>query len=157
MAATAQAAHPADRPASLILALHARYEQAFEEYNQLDEASRGPSEGDENSRMRRRRYDEGMKDSAQETDLIRLSVLWQVPITFEEATVLAFHLWSLDDAATSLTEAEKKGMEVGMNSLFDFLVCEGCADMNKFGRQFSDGAMLAFQRRRTRTGQVEEA
>lgn len=97
-----------------------------------------------------------MQDNSDETDLIRRLLLWQVPTTDEEATVLAFHLWGLFDQHTELDRDERKALEIGRTNLFDYLVSEGRADMEKMGQQFATGAMLAWNRRRYRTGLFPE-
>jgi hypothetical protein len=147
--------------ASLILALHQRYEAAWEEYNRLDAAHTALPDKKDPERPLAWRYKEGMATNSRESDLIRVALIWQVPVTFEEATILSYHLWSLYDIDTTLSEDEKKALEIGFTNLFDFLVDSLAGkdglDIDKMGRQFSSGAKLAYDRRRVRTGHVEEA
>ena len=140
---------------SLILGLHARYETAWDEHKRLDEGQPRKPEDPRNNEEQLRRYygcEEGMRNNEQETDLLRAAILWQIPTTDEEATVIAYHLWSLYDPQTTYSDGEKKALEVGLTNLFDYLVSEGRADMEAMGREFSTGALIAYKHRRYRTG-----
>jgi len=137
--------------------MHARYETAWEEYNRIDAAQpsqpKDSTDPDWNPYYRAKR---GMQDNNEETTLLRQAILHQVPDTDEELTVLSFHAWGLFDEVTELTDVEKRALEQGLNNIFDYLVSEGQADMQRTGKQFSSGAMLAFHRRRYRTGLTAE-
>jgi hypothetical protein len=142
---------------SIILDLHARYEAAWAEFNVAEAAQPAkPKNGDSPDFKLYFRLEDGMHRNSRETDALRLAILYQVPATDEEATVLAFHCWGLFDPASSPTKDETHAIEEGLNSIFDYLVSEGRADMDKMGAQFTHGALIAFDRRRYRTGKVED-
>lgn len=142
--------------ASLIMSLHARYEAAYEEYNHIEETRpKAPGNSGDPSWYAYARADRGLEENFRETSLLRQMICYQVPSTDEELTVLAFHVWSLFDTPEMLDE-ERRALDQGLNSMFDYLVCEGRADMGKAGSQFATGAMLAWHRRRYRTGLTAE-
>ncbi|HVL77879.1 MAG TPA: hypothetical protein VM346_01175 [Sphingomicrobium sp.] len=142
---------------SLILALHARYEAAWDEYNRLDNAKLALDESVEEERRLSFRYDDAMRRNQEEVDALRVAILLQVPSTDEELSILAFHMWSLYDSDSETASGiEKRALEEGLNSTFDYLVGEGRCEMDRLGRQFANGASLAFDRRRFRTGQLED-
>lgn len=156
---TAPAALAGTTSASAILAMHARFEAASIEYNRVDEAQpRKPADyGNENADTFRVyfRCEDGMRENAEESELLRHAILYQVPTTDKELSLLAFHAWGLFDYDQN-TDSDRRALGQALNSIFDYLVSEGRADMEEMGRQFTNGAMIAFHRRRYRTGFVGE-
>lgn len=144
---------------SLILALHDRYEQAWQEYHEIDlKKPRKASELPEGERsiacINRER---GKVESFQETSLIRNTICYQIPTTDEEAAILIHHVWVMIDESSGvyleeLSLEEKQSLEQSINSVFIYLACRGTVDAAKIGPQFSRHAMLAVKRRRYRTG-----
>lgn len=133
--------------------MHARYEAAWDEYNVIDDA-KGKLGKDDDLRLTFG-YETGLRENSTETDLLRHTILHQVPNTDEELAVLAFHAWGIFDYDQN-TEEDRTALAQGLSSIFDYLVGESRADMEKMGHQFASGAMLAFHRRRHRTGLVGE-
>ncbi|MEO6248908.1 MAG: hypothetical protein ABIO85_10075 [Sphingomicrobium sp.] len=137
---------------SIILAMHARYEAAWEEYNQIDEqafALRGEAVGNKLAILH---LQDAQKAVSDETDLLRMAILRQVPSTFQEATVMHFHLWTLFDAQQN-TADEHAAMDVAHDNLFDFMCGEG--DNAALGVNFARGEKLARERRQRRSGAAE--
>ena len=139
---------------SVIHAMHSRYEAAWDEYNRADSAKLALT-GDERLRAQFQ-LDDGMRENATESELLRLSILHQVPTDDAELSVLAFHAWGLFDYDQN-TEEDRSALGQALNSIFDYLVSEGRVDMEKMGKQFTTGVRLAHDRVRFRTGQVDEA
>jgi len=143
---------------SLMMALHARYEAAWVEYNHIDsEQGKRPSDGAADPNWHNYFSSQGgMEENAEESEMIRLLICYQMPNTDEELTVLAFHVWGLVGMGAEITKRERRALEQGSNSMFDYLVTEGRAAMDDLGKQFTAGAMLAWHRRRYRTGLSED-
>lgn len=143
---------------SLILALHARYEEAWDEYNQLDDANGElSSDASTGACAKRFRFDEGMERNSDETSALRLAILHQVPKTRQEALVLAFHVHGWDPTdGTEYTEAEKKAFTTGLDTLLHFMVeQEQGGGLNGF--QFNNAAEIVRSHVAYRTGKVGEA
>jgi hypothetical protein len=137
--------------------MHARYEAAWKEYNQIDEQQpKRPADYRDPDWSTHYSCSKGMEANFRETNLLRQAIIYQVPKDDRELSVLAFHVSGLFDAATKLDDGEKEALEEGLSTIFDYLVSEGRADMQEMGEQFSASAMIAFHRRRFRTGQVED-
>lgn len=139
---------------SVILAMHARYEAAWSEYNRIDAAKTAARNDPDSSRSFS--YARGLCDNNLETDLLRHAVLFQVPSSDEELAVLAFHAWGVFDHDQS-TEEDNLALEQALVSIFDYLVGEGRGGIKKLGPQFNAGAQIVFHRRRYRTGLIEVA
>ena len=138
---------------SALLAMHARYEAAWNEYNRIDAARTALHNAPDRSLFFG--YESGLCDNNRETDLLRHAVLYQVPSTDEELAVLAFHAWGVFDHDQS-TEEDNLALEQALVSIFDYLVGENRGDLEKLGPQFSAGAQITVRRRRYRTGLVGE-
>lgn len=139
----------AEKP-SVILTLHNRYEHAWLEYNRIDRAQPAKPE-DTNDDDWRRHYalGEAMLVSNAETDLLRMVILYQMPTTDEELTILSYHVHCLLDLRRGRRENE--ALALGVQSIFDYLVTEGRADVD-LGAQFRTGAILAFAKVQDRFG-----
>ncbi len=134
---------------SALLAMHARFEAAWDEYSIVDEAKTALGQKSDLGLILG--YATGLRENNHESELLRHAVLHQVPSTDEELTVLAFHAWGLFDYDQN-TQDDHRALGQALNSIFDYLVGEGRADEEGMGRQFATGAMLAQNRRRCRTG-----
>jgi len=144
---------------SLILALAARYEQAWDEYNHIDRKQPRKPTGDAVNGPDWHPYyrsQRGMADNFEETQLLRETICYQVPDTDEELTVLAHHAWIMFDDQSKMTKREIRALQQALNSIFDYLASNGRMDSVKAGDQFTTNAMLAFHRRRYRTGVTAE-
>jgi hypothetical protein len=143
---------PAAPSSSLILALHHRWEAAWQEHARIDEhqiKSRGKDSA-ENLRCA-----SGLRANNIETDVIQQTILMQVPETREEAVILAFHLNSVIEHPDP-SEREREIMAEATNTLFDFMMGEGDADQDAHGPQFRLATDYAWHQRRYRTGLTEE-
>lgn len=108
---------------SLIIALHARYEAARAEYNEIDTAQPAkPKDVNHPDWTLHWRLEEAMTENREETDALQQAILHQIPDTDEELAVLAYHAGSVFDPATTLTEAEKTALDRGLVSILDYLV-----------------------------------
>ena len=137
---------------SLILAMHARYEEAWEEYNRVDRDQ--PKQSDDPGKHHQAA--QGMAENFRETLSLQRAILYQLPTTDEEATVLAHHAWVLFDEHSEISEGDKEALATALTTLFDWFVAEGRADDEKMGKQFTANAKIAFHRRRARTGKLED-
>ena len=70
--------------------MHARYEAAWEEYNNIDTAQLKLNDRNEAERCLKFRYSDALKANNAETDALRLAILYQVPTTWQEALVLQY-------------------------------------------------------------------
>lgn len=143
---------------SAILAMHAAYETAMGNIEKIDRASSSCTNSDRDI-GRRSINDRTATTLSKEGRLLTLAILHQVPDSFEEAIILQFHLWNVVDLIQDdeTGEQEKEAMIVAADTLFDFMACEfGGIDHQAIGQSFKDGTMLAFKRRRIRTGDAEE-
>jgi hypothetical protein len=146
-----------DANRSLIFALHARYEKAWDEYNTADRAStaaRGAK--DVASDRLRDRCERGMQENIRESETLQLAICHQVPTTDAELTVLAHHAWLLFADEAQMVERDREALEQALTSMFDYLVSEGRVELDAIGHQFRNNAMLANRRRCARTGLVDE-
>ena len=142
---------------SLILAMHARYEQAWQEFNTIDGASlEFAGKTDPDSLCEHHKLDRAGKANAREFDALRLAILWQVPDTWPEALVLSYHIHCAHDLEDSPSKESKAALAAAIDTLFDFMACEVEQDHEALGEQFKNGTMLVFEQRRLRTGVVED-
>jgi hypothetical protein len=137
--------------ASVILAMHARYETSWEEYNRLDEAV-VKSSMDHEGHMRRVHLGNSQQETFRESEALRFAILRQVPSDWREAVILQFHVWGIYDSEQN-TPKDHAAIEVALDHLLDFMCGEG--DYGGLGDQFANGEKLARERRRLRTGMVE--
>ena len=138
--------------ASPILAMHARYEAAWTEFNSIEAAKANLNTKNEAERDLAYRYDEAMKANTGETDALRVAMLYQVPSTWQEALILQFHVQSAADPALLATQGEKDALEVGHDTLFDFM--SGEVDLEGANEVLRNTAEIVCDRRRFRTGSV---
>lgn len=142
---------------SLILALHARYEQALEDHSSVDEAE--PTGDTPEKRLAKYPYERAMETLNKELDALRMAILYQVPGTSADAMILQYHIVEGIDMmanATAKNQAEEAAVEVAASTLFDFMAREDHqTDHEALGRSFKRRTLHAFNARRFRTGQVE--
>jgi len=138
------------KPVGPLLAMHARYEAAWEEYNRIDQAKTELNDKDEAGRILRFRYEDAMRASGRETDALQMAILYQVPTTWQEALVLQFHIHLRSDPHSDKTEEEKAALEVASDTLFDFMCDE--IDHDKSEGVFHRSECIVSDRRRSRTG-----
>lgn len=142
---------------SPILALHARYEANEAEYDTIDEAAMrlGNSDAD---RGLMHRYKDAMTASERECDALRRAILFQVPDTMAEASVLQFHIhiqYDLVATSTDPGDPDKDALAVAIDTLFDFMASELGSEQDAIGPRFKDGAERVRQLRRFRTAELE--
>ncbi len=137
---------------SPILAMHARYEAAWVEYNQTDTA--GMALGKDGHSLEFR-YDAAKATNNTETDALRHATLYQVPTTWPEAMVLLFHTHVAHSLSDKPTPEEYAATETALETLLDFMCCEVAQDHETLGKQFQASANIVFDKRRYRTGIVE--
>lgn len=140
---------------SLIALLHARYEAIWDAHDKLDVAQPAKFALDHQDHAKWRLYyscERGMRELADESDLVQQLILRQVPSTDEEATIQALHAHLIFDAGENLKQADRKALEIALDNILDFHVGEGRADMERLGRQFSTASMHCWSRRRHREG-----
>jgi hypothetical protein len=139
---------------SIIMALHQRYEQTMAEYLLIEQAENAALNEIEKEGLRR-----ACKASCFETEALRVAILLQVPVDLADAAVLQFHITCAYDMAINSEdqpEAEKHALTTAIDTLFDFLCCEMKGDHEQVGASFRDGAIIAYFKRRHRTGLVGE-
>ena len=140
---------------SPILAMHARDEKAWEEYNAID-AEHAQTPNDREHLGVRFRYREAMSSSQSEIDALRLAILYQVPKTWAEAMVLQYHIHIMNDLTDKPSDEDRAALETAIDTLFDFMCCEVEQDHEELGKQFQTSANLVFTKRRYRTGILED-
>lgn len=146
---------------SLILALHARYESAWDEYDRLENASMALKDAEPPSEehSRKLRISDGETENQREIDSLRLAILYQVPSTWQEALVLAKHVHSAfaitDSFDTDHNDPERRAFETGLGTLLDFMFGE--IDHEGIGGyQMEASERIVRDRRRFRTAELEE-
>ena len=137
---------------SVILALHTRYEAAWLEYSNLEQAHTQLRNLSGDTHAHGLNIEAGMRDNFAESEAIRYALLRQVPNDWREAAVLQFHVWGIYDSDQNTAE-DHAALTVALDHLFDFMCGEG--DYGDMGRQFAFGEQFARDRRRLRTGMVE--
>ncbi len=142
--------------ASPILAMHARYEAAWVEFNAIDRARTALNTNIPDNCNLEFRYAGAMKASNGGIDALRLAIFYQVPTSWQEAMILQFHLYSIFDAGQVVPEEEQLALNTAIETLFDFMCCKVDADHERLGHQFQTGANLVFEKRRYRTGNLED-
>ena len=148
--------------ASPILAMHARYEAAWVEYNRIDDAVCALRGVDPPSAEWGivHRLEQGSTKLSREQMALTVAISQQVPTTWQEAVVLAFHLHTIDPVETNISEDEKAAFTVGFDTLLDFMFSEvdhgGVPGSAKPG-QLNNVEHLLRDRRRMRRAQLEEA
>lgn len=141
--------------ASPILAIHARYEAAWEQFNQIDTASTALDKSDPADDLLGFKYQTAETANNAETDALRQAILYQVPTTWPEAMVLLFHIHVASDLTDKPTKEERAATQTALDTLLDFMCCEVDQDHEALGKHFQVGANIVFDKRRYRTGMVE--
>ena len=148
---------------SLILALHARYEKVWNEHGLIEAKRFGVAaeiainKGDDKDGYSRKfRLEEAMSRNEEESKAVRLALLHQVPTTWQEALILAMHVWGIDAMDEQAHAEERAAASIGMDTLLDFMSGEIAYDGLEFGgHQLLDACNIVYERRRLRTGQVD--
>lgn len=140
---------------SPILSMHARYEANMAEYAVTEKAeydARKARDDDANA------FERALQTLCREADALRAAILYQVPDTWAEATILQFHITNAYDMIATADAApgdDAIALSVAIDTLFDFMCCEVQQDHSEVGPSFSDGAIRVHFARRRRTGVVE--
>ena len=138
--------------ASPILAMHARYEASWAEFIIVEDARMKLDRKDRDESALAHRYDDAMKVNAGETDALRLAILYQVPITPQEALVLQYHVHGASDPDLMATSDERDALSVANDTLFDYRCDE--IDHDDSDGMFQSAEHIVSERRRFRTGKV---
>jgi hypothetical protein len=96
-----------------------------------------------------------MQRSQAESEALHLAILFQVPTTWPEALVLQYHVHNAADPYTELNDTEKRALEVGLDTLFDFMCDE--IDHEERDGIFQRAECLVSERRQLRTGIIAKA
>lgn len=147
------------QPASVIMAMHARFEQANAEYDRIDTALTAVHVASEHLTSRGLQLSRAMSDNQAECDALRLSILRQAPDSATDALILQYHIWlshdMLENATDAITAQERAALSAAIDTMFDFLACETPGDHDGIGQAFRQGHKLARSNRRFRTGELE--
>lgn len=157
-ATTTPAAFP--DPTSPIQVMHAQYERAWEAYNQLDNARLVLTEEPDDRRLDSL-YEDAMGAANEATDALRVAILHQVPMDWTDAMLLQFHINCMCDLERSSVDAvmehDKSALAIALDTIFDFMACENqSVDHEGIGKQFHGATLCVFNRRRRRTGILED-
>jgi hypothetical protein len=147
----------ATQAASLIAALHARYEATQSEYATIDLADTPQAKQRQNS-PDVQHFDTALLTSEREADALRNVILYQVPDSWSDALILQYHIVVAHDAhaaASKPKEEDSERLQIAIDTLFDFMCTEVRADAGEIGATFKDAAASVFRARRLRTGVVE--
>lgn len=143
--------------ASPIRAMHARYEEACQQYNVVEAAEH---QARANGHKKHFGLQRAMQTLSQETDALRNTILHQVPETWSEALLLQFHISNATDllvnGAEPPSDEEKETLIRATDTLFDFMCCELGLDHEELGTSFKSAATRVHFQRRCRAGQVED-
>jgi hypothetical protein len=147
---------------SLIIALHDRYEQTWNEHNRLDNAELDLNGSKPTSPgwHKQQRLEEARSKLEREQVALTVAIAHQVPTTWQDALVLAFHLQVIDPVQCELTEGEKSAYHEGTDALLDFMFGE--IDHGSVPGAFAPGQLANVEgilrnRRRMRRAQLAEA
>lgn len=148
---------PANSKASSspILVMHSRYVAAWEEYTRIDKAATALGKNEPADLKLEFAYRDGMTANNGETDALRLAILYQVPTTWVEAMVLQFHISISYELVDEPSTEDRAVLRSAIDTLFDFMCCEVDQDHEALGHGFQQAAIIAFDKRRYRTGIVE--
>jgi hypothetical protein len=149
----------ANMPASVIAAMHHRYEVLDRQYNATDRASNGAAED------RRSRLYEALQDMQRETDALRVAILRQRLADHQDLAIFAFHLHNATDMIAAIGPDEMKVgdqelldlVNYAAETIFDYVVGEGFGDMERLGASFHSAAMRCHERRQDREGLPPES
>jgi hypothetical protein len=146
-----------DQGASLIAALHARYEATQSEYATIERADTPQAKQRQNS-PDVQHFDAALLASEREADALRNVILYQVPDSWSDALILQYHIVVAQDAHAAAAKPKEEGgerLQIAIDTLFDFMCTEVRADAGEIGATFKDAAASVFRARRLRTGVVE--
>ena len=138
---------------SLILDLHRRYEEIWDAHNRVDEAQ--PPKSDDAAHKEYYACERAMGELADESELVSRLLLRQIPKSDEEVAVIALHLSSMYESQQDLPVPDQKAIEIGIAQVFDYLMGEGRADMERLGRLATNATLLRWDQRRYREGVLE--
>ena len=142
-----------------IAVMHARYEAAWAEDHRLEAAESGLDDASQSDRTRKYQCEDARKTIYQETNALRLAILYQVPTSWADALVVQFHVWGLADIMLSTGDRpheDDQALHVAIATLFDFMGCQLTdIDHEAIGPMFKDGTMLAWDRGRARAADLE--
>jgi len=144
---------------SPILAMHHRYEAAWEEYNRVDVADTALGTSDPADQSLSYWYQTAKTAKTAnnaETDALRQAILYQVPATWPEAMILLFHVHSAHGLTDKPSPEEFSATETALDTLLDFICCKADQDHEAIGKHFQNGANRVFDKRRYRTGMLED-
>lgn len=140
--------------ASLLLALHARFEANNCEYAKIESARVAEDDFTELGKIAR-----ATSLSEAEADALRFAILTQIPDSHEDAIVLMFHIRLEQDAqahsAIPASDRDKSILATAIDTLFDFQACQSQFDHGEIGKQLQAACNDAFYARRYRTGVME--
>lgn len=143
--------------ASLIAALHARYEATQTEYATIERADTPQAKQRQNT-SHVQHFDTALLTSEREADALRNVILYQVPDSWSDALILQYHIavaYDAHAAAAKPKEEDSERLQIAIDTLFDFMCTEVRADAGEIGATFKDAAASVFRARRLRTGVVE--
>ena len=151
---------------SLTLALHARYEIAWLQHQAIEARTIGQkariatAEQELQQGMRELQYslEEADRVNQIEVDALRVAILFQMPTTWQEALVLAYHIHNSYDLRDPehTSDLEKQALQTGLDLLLDFMFGEIDHDqMDCCGTQMLNLANIVYDRRHTRLGGEE--
>lgn len=143
---------------SLIMALHAQYEAAWANYHAIEDATPAAQDAPPVSAewCRKVSLDDAGAAATREIDALRLSICYQVPSTWEEVLVLAYHVYNVAEVGNEVTEEDRQAFEAGYATMLDFMFGE--LDHEGFsGQMMNSWANTVYSKRRLRTGVLETA
>jgi hypothetical protein len=133
--------------ATFIRTLHARYEANAAEYLRIE-----TSEDVDGIPQER-----ALSASNLEQDVIRATILMQVPDTWPDALVLQYHILvaqQLQNGIIKRDEEAEQRLGIAIDTLFDFMACEIEQDHGESGPVFQQACNRVYSARRLRTGDV---
>lgn len=148
---------PQPRAGSLIVALHARFEQ-LDMHAAIADATQ-PGCVDE----RYHALGVAMSDISTESDLVRRSLLWQPIVDDWELSIVAFHLQDLIDDILMRAgnypglAADQEAAAQASRAMFGYLVSERRLDLDIAGRRTRDAAIRLHGTFLDRGGEPPEA
>lgn len=139
---------------STILPIHARYEASCSEFDAIDDAC-----GGEEAAGDKIKFDNAIAASLAEQNALRRAILFQVPGSYPEAMILAYHASEAYDLTINCDGVDRElqeAVDVALCTLFDYLCCETQQDHGVLGKRFQGAANRVFFQRRYRTGLLED-
>ncbi|MEG3178169.1 hypothetical protein U1872_18155 [Sphingomonas sp. RB3P16] len=144
---------PNPAAASLMQALHARFEANNAEYNAIEAARPAGDDWAERGKI-----DRATSASEYEADALRLAILTQVPDSSPDALILLFHIRIEQDAQANAHSSappsvgRKAVLQIAIDTLFDSMACETQFERFDAGEQMRAARDTVFYARRYRTG-----